>query len=104
MKDEILTVYIGEDDVVDWSTMTGRDIIMPELLKSAERLIYNDLKETPCIKLFADIATAVITVEFTVKPVGIDSTLSKILKWAEESEEYEMCVRVKKLEEFVNKK
>lgn len=104
MNNDILSVYIGSDDIVDWTMMTGKDIIMPELLKSAETLLYNDLKETPCIKLFGVMADAIVKVEFTVKPVGIEATLEKILKWAEDAEEYEMCTRVKKLENFIHTK
>lgn len=103
MNNDVLSVYIGNDDIVDWTLMTGKDIIMPELLKSAETLLYNDLKETACIKLFGTLGDTIVKIEFTVRPIGIEATLSKIIEWAEDAEEYEMCIRVQKLREFINK-
>jgi hypothetical protein len=102
MNDDILSIYIGEDDLIDWTMITGKDVMMVELLKSIELLLYNDLDEIRCVNIFVDIVDETVKMEFTLKPYDINESLSKILEWAIESEEYEMCTRVKKLQDFVN--
>ena len=102
MNDDILSVYIGNDDVMDWAMITGKDIIMPELLRSCEYLLYNELEEVKCMNLFAEVASTVVKVEFIVKPIDVNNTLSKILEWAEQEEEYELCARTTTLQDYVN--
>lgn len=97
----ILTVYVGEDNFEDWALGIGKEIMFPELLKGCEKLLYNDLKEVFCLRLTGSINNEFTSVDLTVHPVGVSDTLEKMLEWAVENEEYEMCSRIKKLQEHI---
>lgn len=102
-KDGILEVNIGNVDIMDWLTITGKDIVMPEMLKATEKLFYQDLKQCACIIINAKLGSSTVTLELIAIRSDIDDSLLKILNWAIKSEEYEMCARVKKLQEFIKK-
>ena len=40
--------------------------------------------------------------DFFVTFNAVDDTLNKIMKWALQEEEYEMCSKIKKLQEKIN--
>jgi hypothetical protein len=42
--------------------------------------------------------------DFSIYKDGYDETLDKIMEWALENEEYEMCQRVTELKNYTNKK
>jgi len=81
----------------------GKDILMPELLIGCEELLYNDLDSVKCLRVEATIRNNVKAFDFFVKRQEIEDTLSKIMEWALDNEEYEMCERIKNLEEYLNK-
>jgi hypothetical protein len=103
-QNNMLYVYIGEDDIIDWTMIIGKDVMIPEILNSAESLLYNELDTYKCATVFANVGDAVISIEFSVKPTDVESTLDKILEWSIENEEYEMCTRVEKLRKFEREK
>ena len=98
---KILTVYIGQTDIFEWTMNEGKSVIMPELLVGCEELLYNDLESVKCIRIEAIIRGNTKAFDFNVERENIDDTLDKILKWALAEEEYEMCERVKNLNEYL---
>lgn len=101
---EILIVYIGETDIQEWTQNVGKSILMPELLVGCEELLYNDLDEVLCARVETIIRKSPKAFDFSVKRDGVELTLDKILEWALNEEEYEMCERVKNLNEFIEEK
>lgn len=98
---KILTVHIGKIDIFEWTMGSGKDILMPELLIGCEELLYNDLDEVMCLRVEAQIRNEKKAFDFSVKSEEVHDTLSKIMEWALDNEEYETCTRVRDLLEFL---
>jgi len=97
----ILTVYIGETDIYEWSMGIGKTVLMPELLVGCEEVLYNDLAEVKCARVEAVIRGKPKAFDFNVRYDGIDDTLNKIMSWSLQEEEYEMCQRVRDLQQYL---
>mgnify|MGYP003653289383 CR=1 FL=1 len=100
-RKKILTVHIGKLDIFEWTTNTGRNILMPELLVGCEELLYKNLEEVMCLRVETSIRGKQKAFDFSVKIDGVDDTLKKIMNWALENEDYETCQRVKNLNEYL---
>ena len=100
----ILTVYIGETDIYEWSMGIGKTVLMPELLVGCEEVLYNDLAEVKCARVEAVIRGKPKAFDFSVRKTHIQDTLDKILEWALYEEKYELCERVKILNEYLEDK
>ena len=99
---KILTIHIGKIDIFEWTMGAGKEKIMPELLVGCEEILYSDLYEVKCLRVEALVRDKQKAFDFSVKRDGIDETLDKILIWALDEEEYEICERVKNLKEYIN--
>lgn len=99
----ILTIHIGKTDIYEWTMGVGKNTLMPELLVGCEELLYNGLDEVKCVRVEALIRKETKAFDFSVKRENITDTLDKILEWALNEEEYEICERVKNLNEFIEK-
>lgn len=109
-KYTILKIDIGDDNVPNWLN-NNKQILVPEMITTAEKIIYDDIKETvPVIKLVGNKITKFIKTSKDTKNVDpsiiigldmddIDDMLGKSLKWAIDEEEYELCHRIKLLQE-----
>jgi hypothetical protein len=95
---KILTVYIGSNDIFEWATDTGKSILMPELLVGCEELLYNDLLQVKCLRVESFVRGEHKAFDFSITRDGYEDTLIKIMEWALENEEYEMCSRVHNLQ------
>lgn len=95
---KILTVYIGSDDIFEWATDKGKSILMPELLIGCEELLYNDLLQVKCLRVESFVRGQHKAFDFSITRDGYEDTLIKIMEWALENEEYEMCSRVHNLQ------
>jgi len=102
-KDRLFVAYIGETDIYEWSQGVGKTIMMPELLKACEKLVDEDLLEIKAVRVEAVIKGKKKSFDFLVKRSGLDDTLEKIMGWSLQEEEYEMCQRVKNLQEKLDK-
>jgi hypothetical protein len=100
---KILTIHIGQNDIYEWTMNVGKERLMPELLVGCEELLYNDLDEVLCVRVESLIRGKQKAFDFSVKQDGVTDTLEKIMEWALETEEYEMCTRVKNLFEYIEK-
>ena len=102
---EILVVYIGDEDIQTWTQTVGKSVLMPELLVGCEELLYNDKEdEIVCARVEAVIRGKPKAFDFSVRKTHIEDTLDKILEWALNEEEYEICQRVKNLNEYLEDK
>lgn len=100
---KILTVHIGKSDIYEWTMDKGKETLMPELLVGCEELLYNDLEEVLCIRVEAVVRGKQKAFDFSVKKEGVSDTLNKIMEWALELEDYETCIRVKNLLDYITK-
>jgi glutamyl-tRNA reductase len=95
----VYTVYIGEKDPYDWTINTGKNILMPIVLKTCEELIEEGLEKKQAVRVEANIRNTLKAFDFWVKRENLQETLDKVMDWALDNEEYEMCSIIKKLEE-----
>ena len=95
-------IYIGDQDIYLW--MHGNpQTIWPELVTAAEELLYNDEDEVLALQVENRVKNKRGLFDLFVRKTEVDDTLSKAMVWAEEEEEYELCQRVKNLEDFLVK-
>lgn len=94
---KIFTVHIGKNDIYEWTMGVGKETLMPELLVGCEELLYNDLEEVKCLRVESLIRGKQKAFDFSVKKDGVNDTLTKIMDWALQTENYEICQRVKNL-------
>ena len=97
---EILTIYIGNSDIFEWATNMGKSVLMSELLVGCEELLYNELNEVKCLRVESFVRGKHMAYDFSIYKDGYDETLEKIMEWALETEEYEMCQRVTELKNY----
>lgn len=98
---KILTIHIGNTDIYEWTMGEGKRDLMPELLIGCEELLYNDLDEVKCVRIEAQIRNQKKAFDFSVQRKSVEDTLDKILQWALYEEEYEICERVKNLNNYL---
>jgi len=103
MKEEetVFTAHIGETDVFEWTQGVGKVILMPILLKVCEEVIEDKLEEKIAARIEFSLRGTPKAYDFLVNYEGIDDTLDKIMEWALSEEYYEMCSKVKKLQELL---
>jgi hypothetical protein len=101
---KILTIYIGNSDIFEWATNKGKSILMSELLVGCEELLYNELTEVKCLRVESFVRGKHMAYDFSIYKDGYEETLEKIMDWALENEEYEICQRVTELQNYTNKK
>ena len=95
-------VFIGDQDIYLW--MHGNpQTIWPELVTAAEELLYNDENEVLALQVENRIEGKRGLFDLFVRKQEVNDTLSKAMVWAEEEEEYELCQRIKNLEDFLDK-
>lgn len=100
-ENKVLTIHIGENDIFEWTQGVGKTILMPELLIGCEEILYNDVDEVKCARIETVIRGNSKAFDFNVQRENITDTLEKILEWGLQEEEYEICERVKNLNEFL---
>lgn len=99
-KKKILSVYIGRNDIFEWTQGKGKDILMPELLVGCEELLYNDLDEVLCLRVESLVRENQVSFDFKITKNGVNEILDKVMEWAIDNEEYEICQRIKLLKSY----
>ena len=95
-------IYIGDQDIYLW--MHGNpQTIWPELVTAAEELLYNDEDEVLALQIENRVKNKRGLFDLFVRKEEVNDTLSKAMVWAIEEEEYELCTRIKNLEDFLVK-
>jgi hypothetical protein len=113
-KYTILKVDIENDSVTDWLS-SNRHILIPEMVTTAEKILYDDIDDTvPVIRLVGTKITEFVKEESNKRPkkgnidpsiiIGLTKTdikdmLETALEWAIDTEEYEIAHRIKLLQE-----
>ena len=95
-------IFIGDQDIYLW--MHGNpQTIWPELVTAAEELLYNDENEVLALQVENRINIKRGIFDLFVRKQEVNDTLSKAMVWAIDEEEYELCTRIKNLEDFLAK-
>jgi len=95
-------IFIGDQDIYLW--MHGNpQTIWPELVTAAEELLYNDENEVLALQVENRINNKRGIFDLFVRKQEVNDTLSKAMVWAIDEEEYELCTRIKNLEDFLAK-
>lgn len=95
-------IYIGDQDIYLW--MHGNpQTIWPELITAAEELLYNGEDEILALQIENRIKNKKNLFDLFVTKGEVNDTLSKAMVWAIDEEEYELCTRIKNLEDFLVK-
>jgi hypothetical protein len=100
---KILTIYLGDTDIYEWTQGVGKSILMPQLLIGCEKMIDENLEDYKCARVEVLLRGNPKAFDFAVDKTHVNETLSKILEWSLEEEEYEMCQRVKDLQEKIQR-
>ena len=95
-------IHIGDTDIFTW-TQNNPHIIFPELIIAAEELLYKDKNEMFAFQVENYVSRKKNSFDFFVRKKEVSETLSKAMDWAIGEEEYELCTRIKLLQEFLHK-
>ena len=101
MDKKVFTAHIGETDVQEWTQGVGKHILMPVLFKVVQELLDSDEDEMIAARIEFLLRGNPKAYNFVVKKDGIEDTLSKIMGWAIDEEEYEMCSKIKRVQEYL---
>jgi hypothetical protein len=103
MEETVFTAYIGDTDPQEWfQSGEGKAVLMPVLFKVSEEVIEDKIEEKHAARVEAQIRGKMKAFDFFVTFNAVDDTLNKIMKWALQEEEYEMCSKIKKLQGKIN--
>lgn len=100
---QIPSVHIGKQDLYEWLTYEGKPYLMPELLTGFEKILYEgDIEEIKVFRVETLIRDQQKAFDFFARKWEMEDTLDKIMEWALEDEEYEICERVKNIREYIH--
>jgi len=99
---DTLTVYLGDEPIVQWIRGIGKVTMMHELLHGCEVILNGGIDSKLCVILIGEVNHKSFNYYISVKLKSVSVTLDKIMEYGLESEEYELCARVKKLYEIIN--
>jgi hypothetical protein len=95
-------IFIGDQDIYLW--LHGNpQLVWPELITAAEELLYTKKNEVLAFQVENRINNKRGLFDLFVRLSEVNDTLSKAMIWAEEFEEYELCQRIKNLEDYLEK-
>jgi hypothetical protein len=103
-KETVFTAHIGETDVYEWVQGIGKSILMPILMVVCKEVIEEKVEEKIAAKVQFSLKGKPKVYDFIVKYDGVSDTLEKIMNWAIEEEEYEMCSKIKSIQEMLHDK
>lgn len=96
---QVYTVYIGETDPYEWTMSTGKNILMPIIFKTCQEMFDEGVSEKQALRVESVIRNTPKAFDFWVKKENVEDTLQKVMDWALEEEEYEMCRDISNLRE-----
>jgi hypothetical protein len=95
----VYTAYIGDTDPFEWTMYQGKPILMPVIFKTCKDIFDAGLEEKQAARIEAVIRGTPKAFDFWVKREEMHDTLDKVMNWALDEEEYEMCGEIKELQE-----
>jgi hypothetical protein len=96
-------IYIGNDDVQEWTQGVGKFTLMPLMFRGIKQLVKSKLKKYQFARVECLIREEKKAFDFFIKEDGIWDSLEKCMEWAIEEEEYEMCSEIKKVQKELDK-
>ena len=102
LSDTVLHIYIGSDDIQDWTQGIGKHTLMPAMFECCKTVMDEDLEKLQFARVECNIRGKKRAFDFFVELDRISDTLEKLMEWALEEEKYIMCSEIIKLEKIVN--
>jgi hypothetical protein len=102
-KYKVKHIYIGNDDVQEWTQGVGKFTLMPLMFRGIKQLVKSKLKKYQFARVECVIREEKKAFDFFIKEDGIWDSLEKCMEWAIEEEEYEMCSEIKKIQKELDK-
>lgn len=99
INEQVFTVHIGETDIQEWIQGVGKRVLMPILFEVCKAVIEDEEEERIAARVQFSLKGKPKIYDFIVKLEGVGDTLNKIMNWAIEEEEYEMCGKIKNTQE-----
>lgn len=97
-----ITIFIGSEDIQEWVQNKGKPILMPQLFNALKNLYKDDDSESQiAARVKCKINKSHHSFDFIVTKENSDDTISKIMEWAIEEEEYELCSEIQKFKEKI---
>ena len=81
----------------------NRALMVAETLSASEELIYKDLDTIEVIRINIIQPRGRTVLDCKLNKEDVLDGVEKLMEWALENEEYEMCHRIKLLTEYINK-
>jgi hypothetical protein len=81
----------------------NRALMVAETLSASEELIYKDLDTIEVIRINIIQPRGRTVLDCKLKKTDVLDGVEKLMEWALENEEYEMCHRIKLLTEYINR-
>lgn len=94
-----ITIFIGENDLHEWVQNEGKSVLMPQLFSALKNLYEEDLEKQLAARVKCKINKRDHTFDFIVNKENSDDTIDKIMEWALEEEEYELCSEIQQFQE-----
>ena len=102
-EDLVLHIYIGNDDIQEWTQGIGKHTLMPAMFECCKTIVKEELEKLQFARVECSIRSKKRAFDFFVELAGISDTIDRLMEWALEEEKYEMCSEIKKLEERISK-
>ena len=98
----ILELDIGDTNLAEFME-SNRGLMVAEVISATEELVYKDLEKIDVIRIKMQLPHGKTVLNCSLVNKEAVDGLDKVLEWALENEEYEMCHRIKLLTEYINK-
>ena len=102
-EDLVLHIYIGNDDIQEWTQGIGKHTLMPAMFECCKTIVNEELEKLQFARVECSIRSKKRAFDFFVELAGISDTIDRLMEWALEEEKYEMCSEIKKLQEEISK-
>lgn len=99
-----MNIDITGQNPADWFLYEGKEIMMTELLNGTELLLSEDIESVTCLTVTMEALGKPYTIDIILDYDMIEGVLKKIMDWCIDTERYEECIRVKRLQDMMNGK
>jgi hypothetical protein len=99
---QVLELNIPSSEVESFMK-DNRALMVAETLSASEELIYKDLDIIEVIRINIIQPRGKTVLDCKLKKTDVLDGVEKLMEWALENEEYEMCHRIKLLTEYINR-
>ena len=100
---EVLVLNVDSFELEDFME-ANRGLMVAEVIAATEELIYKDLEKVDVIKINVILPRGKTVLNCSLERHEAVDGLDKVLEWALEKEEYEMCHRIKLMKDYLELK